>query len=663
VKRAQHLIFGFVLSALLTGLAWAENRTITGSGNHLSVPATGSTDTRIIRALYAAQYPGDGSGSTIIEEPIRANPRDVSNAISAQSSSVLNDRNLSDYVWAWGQFLDHDMSLSSSSDGAGVNGSAPIAINDPLDPFGPGSLPFTRSNFLVPFSQRTPVNEVTHFIDASNVYGSDLTRATALRTSGGTGAKLLTSAGNLMPFNTGGFENENPFGLPSNELFLAGDVRSNNNVLLSSIHTTFVREHNRLVDVIDAQQPSLTDEEQYQLARKIVGAEMQIVTYNEFLPALMGGTAPSAGSYSYNVNLDTHNPSITSSFSSMAFRFGHSALSPELQLVNDTGTSAGNLTLGTAFSNPDFLGSDAANVERLLIGAATQMMQEIDVLAVDDIRNLTFGPPLSGAGGLDLISLDIQRARDHGLPHYRSLQTSYPPLVIANSFGDITSDATLAQDLSDIYGANIHNVDSFIAGLAEDHLPGSSLGAFFDNIIAFQFERLRDGDRLFYLSDDLGLYTGGVLNAAIESIVDLDNWTFADILKANTTISNLQANVFFADPSLIVTNPGDFDEDGDVDGDDFLLWQQGLGTIYDATDLTVWENNFGNGVGPLTAASTAVPEPSTVVLAAVGLAGLLSGVRGRRSKSIGRDEIRAVRSLRRNDDKARNQEAANQADV
>jgi hypothetical protein len=628
-----------VLPALLADPGRAEDRSMNGTGNHLGVPSTGSTDTRIIRALYATQYPGDGSGSTIIEEPIRANPRDISNTISAQSSSVLNNRNLSDYVWAWGQFLDHDMSLSTSSDGAGVNSSAPIAINDALDPFGPGSIPFTRSNFLMPFSQRTPINEVSHFIDASNVYGSNSTRATALRTVGGggagTGAKLLTSAGNLLPFNTAGLENENPTGLPANELFLAGDVRSNNNVLLSSLHTIFMREHNRLVDVINIQQPSLTEEQQYQLARKIVGAELQIVTYNEFLPALMGSTAPAASSYVYNSNLDTNDPSVTSSFSSMAFRFGHSAVSPELQLVNDTGTPAGDITLGAAFSNPDFLGSDATNVERLLIGAATQVMQEIDVLAVDDVRNLGFGPPLTGSGGLDLFSLDIQRARDHGLPHYRSLQTSYPPLVVANSFNDITTDATLALALSTIYGGNIHNVDPLVGGLAEDHLAGSSLGALLDNIIDFQFRRLRDGDRLFYLSDDLDLYTSGVLNASIASIVDLDNWTLADILKENTTISNLQANVFFADPSLIVSGPGDFDGDGDgdgdVDGNDFLLWQRGGSpNPLSPSDLALWQSNYGNGVLLSAAASSAVPEPSTVVLAVMGMGGLLVGASGRR---------------------------------
>ncbi len=67
---------------------------------------------------------------------------------------------------------------------------------------------------------------------------------------------------------------------------------------------------------------------------------------------------------------------------------------------------------------------------------------------------------------------------------------------------------------------------------------------------------------------------------------------------------------------------GDFDSDGDVDGADFLTWQQGFGGAYGASDLTDWENNFGS-TGAAIAAAGAVPEPSSCVLllmATVGLA-------------------------------------------
>ena len=63
--------------------------------------------------------------------------------------------------------------------------------------------------------------------------------------------------------------------------------------------------------------------------------------------------------------------------------------------------------------------------------------------------------------------------------------------------------------------------------------------------------------------------------------------------------------------------PGDFDVDGDVDGADFLVWQQELGTTTTASDLAEWTANFGMP----TSFSTAVPEPAAGAL--LMLAGLL----------------------------------------
>ena len=106
-------------------------------------------------------------------------------------------------------------------------------------------------------------------------------------------------------------ENNGP--LPNTQLFLTGDIRANENALLTSLHTVFTREHNRLVDAIAAQMPNFDEEQQYQLARKIVGAEIQAITYREFLPALIGtgATVPKAEQYAYSTNQDA---SITTAY-------------------------------------------------------------------------------------------------------------------------------------------------------------------------------------------------------------------------------------------------------------------------------------------------------------------------------------------------------------
>ena len=59
----------------------------------------------------------------------------------------------------------------------------------------------------------------------------------------------------------------------------AGDVRALENPALAAMHTIWLREHNRIASGIAAQGPDLSDEEVYQRARRIVIAEMQVITY------------------------------------------------------------------------------------------------------------------------------------------------------------------------------------------------------------------------------------------------------------------------------------------------------------------------------------------------------------------------------------------------
>jgi peroxidase len=178
---------------------------------------------------------------------------------------------------------------------------------------------------------------------------------------------------------------------------------------------------------------------------------------------------------------------------------------------------------------------------------------------VDDLRNFLFGPP--GAGGLDLAAINIQCGRDIGLPDYRNLALNRN--IGVSNFSSITADPSTAAALAAIYNNNIDNVDDWVGMLAEDHVAGASVGKLLKAEIANQFQRLRDGDRLFYRSAAAGLYAGGVLNADIAAIIDLDHLRLSDILKANTSLENLQNSVFF------VTPPGDFNSDGIVAGATF----------------------------------------------------------------------------------------------
>ena len=162
----------------------AEYRTFDGSDNNLSNPLQGAANTRVIRFGYDADY-ADGIGD-VIADAAKPNPRDVSNRVMAQSTSIPNARGISDWAVHWGQFITHDVSLIDTGAGydvlsTGATGDFRIPITDPTDPLGPNPIPFNRSAFdpttgngkvivtprgIIPIP-RWQINSNTSYIDAS----------------------------------------------------------------------------------------------------------------------------------------------------------------------------------------------------------------------------------------------------------------------------------------------------------------------------------------------------------------------------------------------------------------------------------------------------------------------------------------------------------------
>ena len=69
--------------------------------------------------------------------------------------------------------------------------------------------------------------------------------------------------------------------------------------------------------------------------------------------------------------------------------------------------------------------------------------------------------------------------------------------------------------------------------------------------------------------------------------------------------------------TVLVSLPGDFNADGKVDGQDFLEWQRGYGSLYGPADLVEWETNFGANEAAQVAA--VIPEPSSILLVTIAL--------------------------------------------
>jgi peroxidase len=559
-------------------VAALETRSIDGSSSHETNIDWGSAGQQMLR-LTDANYT-DGIGSIATDLP---NARAISNAVAQQTEDEPNSFGLSDMFWVWGQFIDHDITLTGSE---GFE-FAPIVVpagDSDFDPTGTGEaiIPFTRAGIddeTGATSARQYSNEITAFIDASMVYGSDAETAAALRGDGGT--LLLTDNNLLIEPETGGV--------------LAGEVRAAENVALTSMHTLFAREHNLWVDRLARQDPNMNSDELYDAARIIIEAEIQAITYNEFLPLLLGEDAITdyAG---YNPDI---NPGISVEFATAAFRFGHSLLSSSIQRLDRDGDTiaAGDLSLSEAFFNPSEI-AENGGIDPLLRGLADGMAQELDTHIVEDVRSFLFGAP--GSGGLDLAALNIDRGRDLGVASYNDLREALG-LQRAANFSDITSDATLAAQLASIYGS-VDQVDAWIGGLAEDPSGSGIVGELFATILLDQFLRLRDGDPFWSQCLDLP-------QAQIDA---LWSTTLADVIERNTDIRSIQDNVMLAydrlggtnrddaligseERDLILGNRGNDVLDG-AGGDDQLEGQDGNDVLFGQAGNDLLYGGDGNDV-------------------------------------------------------------------
>jgi hypothetical protein len=248
----------------------------------------------------------------------------------------------------------------------------------------------------------------------------------------------------------------------------AGDVRANENIALTAVHTLFAREHNRIVAALPA---NLSEEEKFQLARRVVGAEEQYVTYTEFLPALGVRLAR------YRDYDPTVNAGLSNEFATVGYR-GHSMIHGTMEPVagpkryspaqlagfraegiavqHEDGAVKLEIPLGLTFGNPDLL--QRVGLGPLLRGFGAEREYRNDELIDNQLRSVLFevpkpgvtnpsacldGPSLANcfAGVADLGAIDIQRGRDHGMPTYNELRRAYG-LAPQWSFAEITGERT-----------------------------------------------------------------------------------------------------------------------------------------------------------------------------------------------------------------------------
>ncbi len=466
-------------------------RSYSGMGNNLSNLNWGSAGSTLLSA------DGASTGSTDLARSGAPMARDVSNSMSTASNDT-GDAGLSSMFWAWGQFVDHDITLTEETGGTGD-----LALGGDL-----GNVDrVTRSG-------GAPINEISAYMDASMVYGSDEATATNLRANDGTGRLRLGEDGNLPRDADGNF--------------LAGDVRVNEQQQLISMHTVFAREHNRIADSLVDANPEWSGERVYQESRALVGAQIQAITYNEWLPRLLGeGGLDAYDGYDSSVNAGMSNE-----FSTCAFRFCHSMIPDELERLAEDGNviAQGHLQLRDGFFSPEtFL--EAGGADPLLRGLAAQDAMAVDAALSNELRN--FLDAGDGEPG-DLLARNVARGRDTGVADYNLLRGAYG-LETVDSWDGLTDDPVLAAELAALYGPTPDGMDPFIGALLETPIDGAIVGALNAAIIGDQFTRLRDGDRYWYES----IFEG-------EMLAWINDRSLSDIILDNTGIRWMQDNVFTA---------------------------------------------------------------------------------------------------------------------
>lgn len=505
----------------------ASTSTVTGLCNNVRYPLYGSAGIPQLRA--------DTDERLTLRDEL-PNPRAVSDALCKAETESPAPRRINFLMVSFGQFLDHDMILTPSGDSQQRDASF-VVSDEPTKSY---RMKFFRSDFLslpkcceriysVTPKGTGPFNGITAFVDGSGIYGSSPIRTRALRSF--KNGKLIMRRRNgelLLPRNS---KRELLYTLNNANrahdvgLFAAGDVRANENPVLTSLHTIFAREHNRVCNALRAAvrrtgQPLQTDEWLFQQARRVVAAELQSIVYNEFLPAMLGEGAlpPYKG---YNGTMDA---TMNLLFTSAAYRWGHSAIRDNLGVRDLDGTTATHF-LKDAFFNTSLFA--AVGVEKWLLGAMNDSAMNVDLQHADSIRDFLFSPAKRGV--LDLVALNIQRGRDHRLPSYLAARDLYG---LDRSLDDIPEKEK--ERLLTVYGS-AYRIDAFIGGLAERKVDGSLLGPLFHRIVSDQFRRLRDGDRFFYMNIKWGKFMGrlGIVKRIVKHEVRL-----ADIIKANTRIED-----------------------------------------------------------------------------------------------------------------------------
>lgn len=520
-----------VLGVILSSATSEEFRSFDGKNNaKRNRGEAGSPMTRMAPNGYedGSQVPRGGYPTSWLP-----GPREISNAMmGGGTADKLDPSGISSLFWTFAQFLDHDITLVHTNKNDRMD--IPVPPNDPnFGQFNLTNLSFTRSNFDMKKGMRMPINVITAFIDGSGVYGSSETQAKSLRWLNGLSPFLQTSPGGLLPYNS------------TSKVYIAGDERASEQPGLTALHTVFLREHNRLVLKLQREHPTWSQDQVFAVARELVASIIQVITFDEFLPILIGVDPMTKTYQGYRSNVD---PSIQTEFATTCYRFGHSLIPDELLVLDNNycPSPKGSIPLKEGFFNVTAFVD--RGLDSILRGLFAQRARRLDGHIVPALRNFLFVGRDSSMFGLDLASLNLQRGRDHGIPGYCEIRQALG--FTTSSFGTLTRNMNVRRQLADLYNYKPCDVDMWLAGLVESRSRKTGLlGKTCGKLIAKQFAKLRDGDRFFVGNIDWTLH-GLESDPVLAGGLTLSQVRLKDIIRLNTGIAKVPKESFFVDSSL-----------------------------------------------------------------------------------------------------------------
>ncbi|KAK6627574.1 hypothetical protein RUM44_010052 [Polyplax serrata] len=508
-------------------------RTIDGTCNNMKHPMWGASLTafdRVLSPIYEDGFSMPVGWTKSIK--YHGFPKPSARLVSTRlirTDEITPDDHITHMLMQWGQFLDHDLdhaipSVSSESWG-GINCKKSCDYSAPCYPIEvPPNDPRVKNRrcidvvrssavcgsgqtsvFWADVQPREQINQLTAYIDASQVYGFSTDVANVLRNFTNDYGRLregfpYPGGKPMLPFaeNHPNDCRRDP-GESEIECFLAGDIRSNEQLGLLAMHTIWFREHNRIAAELRALNTHWDGDTIYYEARKIVGAQMQHITYTHWLPLAIGEKGMEMlGEYTgYNADVS---PGISNVFATAALRFGHSLINPVLERLNSSFQTIpqGNLLLQKAFFSPWRI-MDEGGVDPLLRGlftAPAKLKTPRQNLNSELTEHLF---EFAHAVALDLAAINIQRGRDHALPEYNAFR-KFCNLTVAETFDDLRgeiSSQSVRDELKELYG-HPGNIDVWVGGILEDQVDGAKVGPTFRCLLVEQFKRLREGDRFWY---------------------------------------------------------------------------------------------------------------------------------------------------------------------